>query len=70
MRQLIAALALASVCIFVASCNSGNQNAAPTTTSSTPPPIQADVLYGLVVKRRRDQYRAGYLPVEGRRSNH
>jgi hypothetical protein len=49
MRQLTAALALASACIFVASCSTDNQNAAPTTTSSTPPPIKADVLYGLLL---------------------
>jgi hypothetical protein len=55
MRQLTAALALASACIFVASCSSGNQtnanqtNAAPTTTSSTPPPVAVAALDGLLL---------------------
>ena len=51
MRQLTVALALASACIFVASCSRGNQNAAPapTTISSTPAPVAVDVLYGLLL---------------------
>src|SRR5208283_5154425 len=53
MRQLTVALALASACIFVASCSRGDQKTAapPTTTSSTPAPVAAGVLYGLLLSR-------------------
>jgi serine/threonine kinase PknH len=53
MRQVTVALALAlaSACIFVASCSRGNEKAAPspTTISSAPAPVAADVLYGLLL---------------------
>jgi hypothetical protein len=42
MRRLTVALALASACIFVASCSRDNQN-----TSSTPLPVTVDALYDL-----------------------
>jgi hypothetical protein len=66
MRQLTAALALAlaSACTFVASCNRDNQNA-PTTTSSTPPPIQADVLYGLMLNPAEINTAMGTSGIEG-----